>query len=113
MRIYTFMMAIIVSSLINVTVNVRIFIHHRSFTRRVQPRSITALTLTINIQNPEIRRRKVSLLRQMIFMFSMFVGGWSSIWSTMFIMHYYELICNHELRQFVLNKIREVFRQQE
>ena len=128
------MMAVVVPSLINIIVNVRILIHVRLSARRIHPQTITTLTPATNTQKPKISLREISLLRQMIFMFSMFIGGWTPVYITVIIMNLvsvdlfiFELavvfgqlcllcitmnlfICNHELRQFVLNKIRQFFR---
>ena len=135
MRIYTFIMTVCVPSLINTIVNVRIFIHVRSSARRVQPQTITTLTLGTNTQKQKIGRREISLLRQMIFMFTIFIGGWAPVYSIVIISFVQYLdpiitslavvlgelsilgiitnlfICNHDLRQYLLNKMRQVFRQ--
>ncbi len=135
MRIYTFTMAAIVPSLINAIVNVCIFTYVRSSSRRVRPQTKTAVTNMINTQEPRISRREISLLRQMIFMFSMFVGGWTPVYLTVLIFYFdaYNLmifylatvlaelcllcitmnlfVCNHELREYSKNKIRQFFRQ--
>jgi hypothetical protein len=126
-------LVIIVPSFINIALNVRIFIYARSSTRRVQPQIINSLTNAPNIQQTKISRREISLLRQMIFMFSMFIGGWSPSYFITVINDFiiinpiiYQcavLLCeisllsiiinlfmnNRELRQYLLNKIRLCF----
>jgi len=128
-------MAAIVPSLINAIVNVRIFTYVRSSSRRVRPQAVPSMTNMINTQEPRISRREISLLRQMIFMFSMFVGGWTPVYLTVLILYFipfnlmaFQLttvvaelcllfitmnlfVCNHELREYSRNKIRQVFRQ--
>ena len=88
MEIYTFIMSVIVPSLINTIVNIRIFAYVRSSSRRVRPQTVTVISNTINPQEPRISRREISLLRQMIFMFSMFVGGWTPIYLTVLIFNF-------------------------
>ncbi len=131
MEIYAVIMAAIVPSLINTIVNVLIFSHVRSSSRRVQPQTVTSVTNVINTQEPRISRREISLLRQMIFMFSMFVGGWTPVYLTVLILHFMPFnfmafhltailgelctlciimnlfLCNHELREYFRNKIRQ------
>ena len=129
-------MVIIVPSFINIALNVRIFIYARSSARRVQPQTINTLTNVPNIQQAKISRREFSLLVQMIFMFSMFIGGWSPCYFITVINAFiiinpiiYQcsvLLCeisllsiiinlfmsNRELRQYLLNKIRLCFAHQ-
>ena len=70
-------MVAIVPTFINIVLNVRIFLYVRASTRRVQPQAVSRLANTSNAQQPKITRREISLLRQMIFTFFMFIGGWS------------------------------------
>jgi len=128
-------MTVIVPSLINTFVNVLIFVHVRSSSRRVRPQAVPSVTNIIITQEPRITRREISLLRQMILMFSMFVGGWTPVYVTVLILYFMPLnllpfllttvvaelcllfitmnlfLCNHELREYCRNKIRQVFRQ--
>ncbi len=126
-------MTVIVPSLINTFVNVLIFVHVRSSSRRVRPQTVSAMTNMINTQESRISRREISLLRQMIFMFSMFVGGWTPVYLTVLTFYFipfnlmaFQLttlfaelcvlcitmnlfVCNHELREYSRNKIRQLF----
>jgi len=134
MRIYTFIMAVFVSLLINIILNVRIFMHVRASIRRIQPQTIGINTEGDNNQYPQIRRREISLLRQMIFMFSMFMGGWTPIYSILIINEYIHtdplilqcsiivgeltvlaiiinlFVCNYQIRRYLINKIRQYIR---
>jgi len=124
-------MTVIVPSLINTFVNVLIFVHVRSSSRRVRPQAVPSVTNISNTQEPRISRREISLLRQMIFMFSMFVGGWTPVYLTVLILNFMPFnfmafhltviwaelctlciimnlfLCNHELREYFRNKIRQ------
>ncbi|CAF0859162.1 unnamed protein product [Adineta ricciae] len=85
MTVYTLVTAVVVPSLVNFILNSMIFGHVRSSTRRVQPQNPSAWASRITTQQenrqqaPKISRREISLLRQMIFMFAMFIGGWSPV----------------------------------
>jgi len=127
-------MAVLVPSIINIVLNILIFIYVRTSSRRIQPQSIDPLTNGNNIQHVKLTRRDISLLWQMIFMFSMFIGGWSPVYLSAIISEliyvdslvtpvtaiFSELcifgiiinlfIQNHDLRQYLLNKIRELIR---
>ncbi|CAF1132728.1 unnamed protein product [Adineta steineri] len=133
MGIYTCIMAIFVPALLNIILNTLIFSYVRSSTRRIQPRSNNASTSGLNNQQPRMSRRDMSLLKQMLVMFSMFIGGWTPILivytmniaidvdikiikiTVLFsevcifgiVMNLY--IYNHELRHYFLNKIRLLF----
>ncbi|CAF1145532.1 unnamed protein product [Adineta steineri] len=133
MGIYTCIMAIFVPALLNIILNTLIFSYVRSSTRRIQPQSNNASTSGPNNQQPRMSRRDMSLLKQMLVMFSMFIGGWTPILivytmniaidvdikiikiTVLFsevcifgiVMNLY--IYNHELRHYLLNKIRLLF----
>ncbi|CAF1337804.1 unnamed protein product, partial [Adineta steineri] len=101
--------------------------------RRIHPQAISALTSDVTAQQPKISRREISLLRQMIFMFLMFIGGWTPVYIVNIldaatdlnfmivqIAVIFSQICvlgivinlfiyNHELRQYLSNKIRVCF----
>ncbi len=118
---------------INIVLNVLIFKHVRASTRRVQPQTISTNININNNQQARISRREILLLRHMIFMFSMFIGGWSPIFFLTVIneltyvnQSIYQsciLLCeisalsiilnlymrNHQLRQYILNNIRHCF----
>ncbi|CAF1140968.1 unnamed protein product [Adineta ricciae] len=137
MSIYTFIVAVILPSLINTILNSLIFVHVRSSGRRVQPNIVTAWTSEFNREQqqlPKISRREIALLRQMVFMFIMFVTGWSAVLivniitqvvytSAIFVlisMLLAELcaigiiidlyVYNHELRKFLCNKFQLCFK---
>ncbi len=124
-------MVVILSLFVNTIFNVFIFKHVRASTHRVQPQRIGTNLITINNQHPRISRRDISLLKQMIFMFCTFIAGWIPpylllILNVLFtfnqlIFQYsvvvFELavlaitinllICNHEIKEFIINKIRQ------
>lgn len=91
MRIYTCALVTFVPSIINIIVNVFIFIHVRSSVRRVNPQINSAVPNTINAPQQKISRREISLLQQMTFMFSMFVVGWSPSYLTILISYFISL----------------------
>jgi hypothetical protein len=76
MRIYTSLMAVFMPSLINIILNVHIFLYVRSSIRRIQPQMINP----VNIQRTKISRRDILVLRQMIIIFVLFIGGWTPIY---------------------------------
>ncbi|CAF1288683.1 unnamed protein product [Adineta ricciae] len=136
LRLYFFMIVVIVPLFMNIILNVRIFIHVRSSSCRVRP-AWTASTI-INVNNTQqqqqrkasISRREISLLRQMIFMFTMFIGGWTPIYFMLYLSQIIYIsgiiqlfatilcefallsliinlfICNRELREYLMNKLR-------
>jgi hypothetical protein len=63
-------------SLINIILNVHIFLYVRSSIRRIQPQMINP----VNIQRTKISRRDILVLRQMIIIFVLFIGGWTPIY---------------------------------
>ncbi|UJR18171.1 hypothetical protein I4U23_005071 [Adineta vaga] len=126
LRIYTLITSVIVPSIINIIFNVLIFRHVRFSTRRVQPEPTN--------QMMRLSRREFSLLRQMIFMFFTFIGGWSGIYVSVIINEFvafnewirpalviFSEICilgiiinlfitNHEIKNYLFDKIYQVFR---
>ncbi|UJR16769.1 hypothetical protein I4U23_003669 [Adineta vaga] len=134
--IYLCTLVVILPSIINIILNIRIFIYIRSSTQRVQPAyAVTQITNGNNFQqqHPLISRREIAFLRQMIFMFIMFIGGWGPTYFMLFIPQFISVqrilreslvllcelsllsliinlfICNRELRQHLFNKIRFCF----
>lgn len=131
-------MIVVVSIFVNIVLNILIFIYVHSSTRRVQPHMLSSLTNGHNNNNnnnsnqqpTRINRREIALLKQIIFMFSIFIVGWSPMYIMIFIDQIayidrilYEsmvllceisllsliinlFLCNHELRKYLLNKIR-------
>jgi hypothetical protein len=126
-------MVVFVPTFINIILNIRIFLYVRNSTRRVQPQLPSTSTNGNNIQNARISPREIALLKKMLFTFSMFIGGWSPVyfitvitWQSYAAGIVYQcsiLLCitsvlsiiinlftsNHELRQYLFNKIRRCF----
>jgi hypothetical protein len=65
---------VIIPSLIILIINMTIFNYVRSSTNRVQPSSATMAN------NQHMHHRDMHLLRHIIIMFSIFVGGWSPVY---------------------------------
>jgi hypothetical protein len=127
-------MAVFVPLLVNTVFNVLIFKHVRASTRRVQPQMISMNTRINNNQHTKINRRDISLLKQMIFMFCTFIGGWTPAYSILIINDVITLnimifrysvivcelamltiainllLCNREIKHFLINKIRRWIR---
>jgi uncharacterized membrane protein (DUF106 family) len=119
--------------LINIILNSIIFVYVRSSSLRIHPQTSGPLTSVTNNQQPRITRRDISMLRQMIFMFSMFIGGWTPAFVTSIIdtlddvdflivtitIIFSELcvlgiiinlfVYNHGLREYLANKFRVCF----
>jgi hypothetical protein len=74
--IYVLLMIVIIPSLICFILNFIIFKYVRSSTKRVQP----SLVVTQNNQRQYISRRDLHLLRHMIFIFCVFIVGWSPVY---------------------------------
>jgi hypothetical protein len=134
MRIYTYVTSVWVPLSINILLSVLIFIHVRNSTRRVQPQTISTIENGNNNQQPKISRREMLLLRQMIFMFSMFIGGWTPVYLILIITQYIYLdplifrysvvfgelavlaiiinlfLYNHELKEYLITKVRQCIR---
>jgi hypothetical protein len=127
-------MAAFVPLIINTIFNGLIFKYVRASTRRVQPQNIDINTNSNNNQQPIISRREISLLKQMIFMFCAFIGGWAPACCVIIIeqlvtlnplyfqcsLKIFEIamlaitinffICNHEMKEYLINKIRQLVR---
>ena len=115
------MIVVIIPGLICLILNIIIFNYVRSSTNRVQPSSMTVT----NTQH--INRRDKHILRHIIIMWSIFVGGWSPVYiyssvsSSLSTSVYFSFmilaevsvlldiinlfIYNHELRKYFLYKI--------
>ncbi len=127
-------MATFVPLIINTIFNGLIFKYVRASTRRVQPQISGINTNSNNNQQPIISRREISLLKQMIFMFCAFIGGWAPACSVIIIQQFIILnplyfqcslkifeiamlaitinffICDHEMKEYLINKIRQLVR---
>ncbi|CAF1386008.1 unnamed protein product [Adineta steineri] len=143
--------------MITIVLNALIFLHVRSSTRRVQPHTMSTTTNGVMMnQKTRVGRREIALLRHMIFIFSIFLIGWSPIylvnvinqfitvttipygrWSPIYLVNVINqfitvatipngssillcevalisliinlFMCNHQLRQYLSNKIRVCF----
>jgi len=83
-------MIVIIPSLLCIIINGLIFIHVHASSHRVQPQNTTTQTINNNTihQQSKINRRNIHLLRHMLFMFCMFIGGWGPIHIAAIIMNY-------------------------
>ncbi|CAF1365890.1 unnamed protein product [Adineta steineri] len=133
MGFYTLITAVILPSSINMILNICIFIHVRKSSLRVHPGRLNTITNGINHQQSRISRRDISLLKQMIFTFTMFIIGWTPalVINTVDVMIfvnfdvqmasvYLSVICllaviinlfiyNHEIRRYLFDSIRRCF----
>ena len=133
MGYYTLATGVVVPLSINITLNVLILVHVRSSTRRVQTRSTDTSSRINNNQQVKITRRDISLMKHMIFMFSMFIIGWTPvliiyliniIFGVLNVTIHIAVICsqvcmggivvnlfayNHEMKQYLSNRIRLYF----
>jgi hypothetical protein len=122
----------VVPSLLNTVFNVLIFKHARDSTRRVQPKPNSRISNASNNQQRRISRREISLLKQMILMFCIFIAGWTPVYGillsganfnaiafrcfvivcemAMLAITINFFICNHEIKEYFINKIRQCVR---
>ncbi|UJR14415.1 hypothetical protein I4U23_001412 [Adineta vaga] len=136
LRIYTCVLAVCLPVLINTSLNIIIFAHVRASTRRIQPQtSVSNATTGNQNRQPKINRREIALLKQMIFMCTIFIISWTPTFSIVIFVHlgypylniFYCLVvwgefiivfiilnlfkCNHELVEYYRNIVRQyVFR---
>lgn len=76
MPIYIFLTAAVIPLLINTILNIRIFIYVTHSSNRIQPQNLSATASNTNRhQQTRISRRDISLLKNMIFIFLMFIIG--------------------------------------
>ena len=73
-NIYNLISIVIIPSMICSIVNILIYNHVRTSTNRIYARNNLK-----NIQQKRLHHRDLYLLRHMIFMFCIFVGGWTPI----------------------------------
>ncbi|CAF0793003.1 unnamed protein product [Adineta ricciae] len=133
-RIYTCILVVLIPSLVTILLNAFIFHHIRSSSRRIQPQAIDTLTNNNANQQMKFSSREVALLKQMIFVFAVFIGGWGPIYFVRIINQYVDvhtviyacsvLLCetallsvvvhlfihNHDLRHYLSNKIQHGWR---
>jgi hypothetical protein len=133
MGIYTLVTAVILPLLMNIVLNICIFVYVRKSSNRVRAQDISAVTSGNHNQHPRISRRDISLLKQMIFIFTMFIVGWTPAliintvnvvifvdFIILMVSLYLSAVCllaliinlfiyNHEIRQYVFDSIRRCF----
>ncbi|CAF4542747.1 unnamed protein product, partial [Rotaria sp. Silwood2] len=81
-EIYKLIFIVIVPSIVFLIVNILIYITILSSSHRVRPRSISITeNNSANVRQERISRRDIHLLRHMILMFSIFVGGWTPLYA--------------------------------
>lgn len=134
MGFYTLITAIILPMLMNMALNICIFMHVRRSSRRLQPQGASAVTGGTNQQQARISRRDIHLLKQMVFTFAMFIVGWTPalVINTVNVIIFVDfiiaivsvylsalcllalminlLVCNREIRPYLSDLIRRCFR---
>ena len=104
--------------------------HVRASSLRVQQHGIGTNTNANNNQQATLSRRDISLLKQMIFMFLTFIGGWTPVYTVLILGQlldisqlfflYFVIICeigmlaitinlfkcNHEIKEYLITKFR-------
>lgn len=132
--VYIFVTAVAFPLSINTILHICIFIHVKRSSHRIQPQNLSEIRSNTNGQQQlKISRRDVSLLKHMIFIFLMFVVGWTPIFviniidflnsvdftivmSCVYlsivcvlsiIIHLF--LCNREIRDYLFNLIRNCF----
>ena len=130
---YAFITTVIIPSFINITLNIRIFLHVRNSVRRIHPELISRTIIGTNNQQLKMNRRDLSLLKHMIFTFLVFIIGWSpimianiveliilnqlvAILACMYVSAFatlaiiiYLFLCNPDIRQYIYQNIRRCF----
>jgi hypothetical protein len=131
---YTVVIAVIVPAIITLILNLSIFKYVHSSSRRVQQQTdANSMSVTVGGRQPRISRRDIHLLRHTIFMFAVFIIGWSPIFLLVAIDYHgnviplvytilellsviSSLICmldlfqyNNELKQYIKNKLFQCF----
>ncbi|UJR21679.1 hypothetical protein I4U23_024756 [Adineta vaga] len=92
--IYSFLITVIIPSLICLTINIIIFDHVRSSTNRIEP----SVTITKSPLHHHITRRDLHLLQHMVTMFCIFVGGWAPSFM-------YSLIASNNANPIILSTL--------
>ena len=114
-------------------ISIRIFVFVRSSSKRIHPNGSTTMTNSVTVQHSKISRREIALVKQMTYMFLVFVVGWSPIYTItvlnsyfvvdQLIYHLAVVLCeasvltivsnlfkiNRDLRQYLWDKIRFSF----
>ncbi|UJR16048.1 hypothetical protein I4U23_002962 [Adineta vaga] len=127
--VYTVIIAIIIPVLFTLSLNVAIYKYVHSSSLRIHPQMTTTAGGVIIRPKPTINRRDLYLLKHTVFMFSMFIIGWTPIFSLVALDYsgnvsplVYALLqvlsvisvficmcdlfwCNQNLRRYIKNKI--------
>lgn len=78
---YKFVIIVIIPALIFLLINIAIFTKVRSSSRRLVPvQSVTENQSTNGGQTSKFSRRDLHLLRHMVLMITVFVGGWAPLY---------------------------------
>ena len=89
MNIYAFVVVVIVPSIICLIINLSIFIYVRSISRRVHHQAPPMPTNENNAINQQqlmaLSRRDIHLLKHMIYIFSIFIFGWSPVYGSVIV----------------------------
>ncbi|UJR21693.1 hypothetical protein I4U23_024770 [Adineta vaga] len=83
LAVYVFVTTVVISSIMCLIINMFIYHYVRSSSRRVQPQDASG-----NIQQIKINHRDIYLLKHMVIMFCIFVGGWAPVFIIPIIEHY-------------------------
>ena len=81
MTIYTWMAAVFLPSAMNLSINAIIFYRVRSSSRYVNPETIGTRQAPVAHPAMQITRRDLYVLRHMIFMFILLIGGWAPVYT--------------------------------
>ncbi|CAF1568837.1 unnamed protein product [Rotaria sp. Silwood1] len=81
-EIYKLIFIVIVPSIVFLILNIFIYATVRSSSHRIQPSSLSVMGNTSrNVQQERMSRRDIHLLRHMIIMFLIFIGGWTPLYA--------------------------------
>ena len=81
MHIYSLTVIVVSPAVISLIINLFIFARVRAASTRVQPQTASAQVNHGNGTPMRMSRRNMRFLRQMIFIFCMFVGGWGPVYT--------------------------------
>ena len=128
--IYISILASPAPALINVLINIPIFIFVRTSANRIHVSESSTATSSVTVQSQKISRREIALIKHMAYMFWVFVIGWSPVYITSIVglftivdslvYHLTVILCeasvltivltlfkiNRDLRQYLWDKIR-------
>ncbi|CAF2004090.1 unnamed protein product [Rotaria magnacalcarata] len=86
LRIHNLITIVIIPAILSLLINILIYNYVRASSNRIQPQMIPE-----NAQRTKFSHRDMKLVRHMIFMFCIFVGGWTPIY-IMAIINFYSVI---------------------